>query len=113
MRISDWSSGVCSSDLQRRMNSTVPLPPRSALALWLPRVLLPWLLLLAAPGCTPTAKALDSSELAFEGQNYRIVHVNLKRQQLSLHWREPQSGQPFSSIETLRQWGEQRGQKLL
>src|SRR3546814_13478286 len=83
MRISDWSSGVCSSDLHRRMHSTVPLPPRSALARWLPRVLLPWLLLLAAPGCTPTAKALDSSELAFEGQNYRIVHVNLKRQQMS------------------------------
>ncbi len=95
------------------MHSTAPLHSRSALARWLPRVLLPWLLLLVAPGCAPTAQALDSSELAFEGQNYRIVHVDLKRHQLSLHWREPQSGQPFGSIETLRQWGEQRGRRLL
>jgi uncharacterized protein YigE (DUF2233 family) len=79
----------------------------------LPSLLLPLLLLISAPGCTPTAQALDSSEVAFEGQNYRIVHVDLKRETLSLHWRDPASGQPFGSIETLRQWGEARGQRLL
>jgi uncharacterized protein YigE (DUF2233 family) len=87
-----------------------PLPP-------FPRQLARWLLALtllsATAGCAPTAQALDSSELAFEGQNYRIVHVDLKREQLSLHWREPQSGQAFGSIETLRQWGEAHGQRLL
>ncbi len=75
--------------------------------------LLPLALLIGAPGCTPTAQALDSGELAFEGQNYRIVQLDLKREQLGLHWRDPQSGEPFGSIETLRQWGEARGQRLL
>jgi uncharacterized protein YigE (DUF2233 family) len=77
------------------------------------RWLLPLALLLNLLGCTPTAKALDSEELAFEGQNYRVVHLDLKREPLGLHWRDPQSGQPFGSIETLRQWGEARGQRLL
>lgn len=76
-------------------------------------VLWPWLLLVGVSGCTPDARALDSAELAFEGQTYRVVHLNLRHEQLSLHWREPQSGQPFGSIETLRQWGERRGQRLL
>ena len=75
--------------------------------------LLPLLVLLSMPGCTPTAQALDSGELAFEGQNYRVVHINLKREQLTLHWRDPHSGQPFGSIENLRQWGETRGRRLL
>ena len=86
-----------------------PVPPLRRV---LPHVLL-LLLFAGASGCAPSARALDSRELAFEGQNYRVVHVNLKRERLTLHWREPASGQPFGSIETLRQWGEQRGQRLL
>ena len=77
------------------------------------RLLPSLVLLLAAPGCAPPAQALDSSEIAFEGQNYRVVHVDLKRETLSLHWRDPASSQPFGSIETLRQWGEAHGQHLL
>jgi uncharacterized protein YigE (DUF2233 family) len=77
------------------------------------RGLLPLALLAGILGCTPTTQALDSSELAFEGQNYRVVQLDLTRKPLSLHWRDPQSGEPFGSIETLRQWGEARGQRLL
>jgi Predicted periplasmic protein len=76
-------------------------------------VLLPLALFVGVPGCAPTAQALDSGELAFEGQNYRVVQLDLKRERLGLYWREPQSGQPFSSIESLRQWGEAHGQRLL
>ncbi|WP_426689557.1 phosphodiester glycosidase family protein [Rhodanobacter ginsengiterrae] len=90
-----------------------PRPPRSACVRRLLQLWLPLALLLVAPGCTPTAQALDSGEIAFEGQNYRVVHVDLKRDTLSLHWRDPASGQPFGSIETLRQWSEARGQRLL
>ena len=86
-----------------------PIPPLRRV---LPHVLL-FLLLAGASGCAPGARALDSRELAFEGQNYRVVHVNLKREELSLHWREPASGQPFGSIEALRQWGGQHGRRLL
>jgi uncharacterized protein YigE (DUF2233 family) len=78
---------------------------------------LPWLLslllLASVLGCTPTAQAVDSGDVAYEGQNYRVVQLDLKRDPLSLHWRDPQSGEPFGSIETLRQWGEARGQRLL
>ncbi|MFC5525040.1 phosphodiester glycosidase family protein [Rhodanobacter ginsengisoli] len=95
------------------MLSFAACPPLSPFPRQLTRWLLALTLLGGAAGCAPTAQALDSSELAFEGQNYRIVHVDLKREQLSLHWREPQSGQAFGSIETLRQWGEAHGRRLL
>ncbi len=77
------------------------------------RAWLPLALLAGLAGCAPSAKALDSGELAFEGQNYRVVHLDLKHESLDLHWRDPQTGQPFGSIETLRQWGEARGRHLL
>ncbi|MEO8811046.1 MAG: phosphodiester glycosidase family protein [Rhodanobacter sp.] len=63
--------------------------------------------------CTGRAQALDSSEVAFEGQNYRVVHVDLKHDQLGLHWRDPQTGLAFGSIENLRQWGQAHGRRLL
>ena len=76
-------------------------------------VLLTLALLASSSGCAPQAKALDSGVTAFEGQNYRVVHLDLKHERLTLHWREANSGQPFSSIDALRQWGESRGQRLL
>lgn len=76
-----------------------------------------WLLagvvLLGGFGCTPTAQALDSSELAFAGQNYRVVQLDIRRDPLSLHWRNPQTGAAFGSIEALRGWGEAHGERLL
>ncbi len=81
------------------------------------RQLLRWLLLLllfsGVLGCSSSAQALDSSELTYDGQMYRVVRLDLTREPLSLHWRDPQSGQPFASIETLRQWGEAHGKRLL
>lgn len=77
------------------------------------RVLLPLALLVSSSGCAPQAKAVDSGVLAFEGQNYRVVHLDLNQQKLTLHWREAKSNQPYSSIDALRQWGESRGKRLL
>jgi uncharacterized protein YigE (DUF2233 family) len=95
------------------MHSDVSLPVRFPSAPpWL-RWLLPLLLLANAPGCTSSARALDSGEVAFEGQNYRVVHLDLKHEQLDLHWRDPRDGRPFGSIETLRQWGQAHGRRLL
>lgn len=88
-------------------------PHRSASIRPLLQLLLPLALLFTVPACSPAAQALDSGEIAFEGQNYRIVRVDLKRETLSLHWRDPATSQPFGSIETLRQWGEAHGQRLL
>jgi uncharacterized protein YigE (DUF2233 family) len=92
------------------MHSPLPSPLRHAGSL---RRLVPLALLTGVLGCTSSAQMLDSSELAFEGQNYRVVHVDLKRDPLSLHWRDPQTGRPFGDIETLRQWGQAHGRKLV
>ncbi|MEW9624200.1 phosphodiester glycosidase family protein [Rhodanobacter geophilus] len=75
------------------------------------RLWLPVLLLLA--GCGASARAPVSRELSFDGQNYRVVTLDLKHEPLSLHWRDPASDEAYGDIETLQQWGEARGQRLL
>jgi uncharacterized protein YigE (DUF2233 family) len=91
------------------MSPYLPRPLRGRLLRWL----LPLALLANILGCTPSAQALDSDTMAFEGQNYRVVHLDLKHEQLGLYWRDPQSGKSFGSIETLRQWGESHQRQLL
>jgi Predicted periplasmic protein len=70
-------------------------------------------LLAAAAGCSASTQGPQSRELSFNGQTYRVVTLNLKRDPLSLHWRDPASGVPYGDIETLQQWGEARGLRLL
>jgi uncharacterized protein YigE (DUF2233 family) len=79
------------------------------------RFLRPLLLALLATvaGCGASSDVPVSREVTFDGQNYRVVALDLKRDPLSLHWRDPASGEPFGDIETLQQWGEARGQRLL
>jgi uncharacterized protein YigE (DUF2233 family) len=79
----------------------------------LPLLSIASLLLTAMAGCAPQARALDSEVRAFEGQNYRVVSIDLKREPLTLHWRDPDSGEPFGGIDGLRQWGEASGRRLL
>ena len=79
---------------------------------WLQLLPFALILLATAAGCTPGASALDSNDVAFEGQNYRVVKLNLKHEPLQLHWRNPDTGEPFRSIEALRQWGLANGQQL-
>ncbi len=67
--------------------------------------------LLAA--CASRARALDSAEREFEGQRFHVVTIDLTRQTLSLHWRDPDSGIAYGSIDTLQQWGERHGRHLL
>ncbi|MEO9080241.1 MAG: phosphodiester glycosidase family protein [Rhodanobacter sp.] len=71
------------------------------------------LLLVSLCACARTAQSLNSGEVRFAGQNYRVVRLDLKHEALSLHWRNPQNDQAFGSIESLRAWGEQHGQRLL
>lgn len=76
------------------------------------RLLLPWLLA-GLCACSGVAAPLDSNEITYAGQNYRVVRIDLKHESLSLHWRNPQNGQAFGSIESLRAWGADHGQRLL
>lgn len=92
--------------------STLPIPHRIRHPHLL-RWLLPLLLFANLAACSSGARGVDSRELAFAGQNYRVVHLNLKHDQLKLFWREPGSGQPFGSIDALRQWGQAHGKRLL
>jgi hypothetical protein len=57
------------------------------------------------------AQALDSSELTFDGQNYRVVHLDLKREKLSLHWRDPQSGAAVRQHRNAAPMGRAHGQR--
>ncbi|HET6554495.1 MAG TPA: phosphodiester glycosidase family protein [Dyella sp.] len=89
--------------------SRVRRPPRHFA--W---VLLPTLALLAGlTGCDQQARAVDGREIVFENQNFRVVSIDLKRESLSLHWKEPESGEPFGTINSLRQWGLSHGRRML
>ena len=85
----------------------IRLLPRLPLA----SLVVPLLAMLAA--CVPQARAVDGEERAFEGQNYRVVSIDLAHEPLTLHWREPGTGEPFGTIDRLRQWGEREGRRLL
>ncbi|WP_243039582.1 phosphodiester glycosidase family protein [Dyella sedimenti] len=79
---------------------------------------LPWhllapLLLCVLSGCEPQARAVDSGERVFEGQNFRVVGIDLRRETLSLHWKDPENGEPYGTINALRQWGMSHGRRLL
>ena len=80
-------------------------------------LLRPWLLtslaLTAVLGCARATQAPNSVEMTFAGQNYRVVTIDLQHEVLSLHWRNPESGQAFGSIESLRQWGATHSRQLL
>jgi uncharacterized protein YigE (DUF2233 family) len=70
-------------------------------------------LLLMLVDCASPARALDSERRLFDGQNFRVVRIDLSREPLSLHWRDPATNRAYSDIETLRRWGEAHGRRLL
>lgn len=89
------------------MSATIHRPSR---LLWL---VAPLLLLGGVAGCSRQAQAVNSTEHVFESQNFRVVSIDLKRETLSLHWKDPESGAAFGTINALRQWGMSRGQRML
>ncbi|WP_199097462.1 phosphodiester glycosidase family protein [Dyella sp. ASV21] len=71
------------------------------------------LLLGSVTGCSREAEAVDGRERVFEGQNFRVVSIDLKREAISLHWKDPENGEPFGTINALRQWGMSHGRRML
>ena len=69
--------------------------------------------LLGLAACGDRASTPDNREISYRGANYQLVRIDLGQHPLSLHWRDPETGRPYSDIDTLRQWGEARGQRLL
>ncbi len=64
-------------------------------------------------GCAPSARGITSHDVAFKNVHYRVVTLDLSKVQLGLHWRDPATGKPFSSIHALQAWGTARGKTLL
>jgi uncharacterized protein YigE (DUF2233 family) len=67
--------------------------------------------LLAA--CARASQGVASHDIVFENVHYRVVTIDLGIANLGLHWRDPDTGKPFSSIHALQQWGASHGRKLL
>ena len=63
--------------------------------------------LVAAP-----VAAIEARTLRQDGAAYRVVELDLARERLELHWKDP-AGTPFASIEGLRLWGAAQGRELL
>lgn len=69
------------------------------------------LCLTALAGCGSRA-AQTGEQVRFDGAAYRVVTVDLRHSELTLHWRNPDTGQPFAGIDALRDWGKQHGKIL-
>jgi uncharacterized protein YigE (DUF2233 family) len=63
--------------------------------------------------CTPASHGISSHDLVFDNVHYRVVAVDLAKAELDLHWLDPATGKPFSSIHALQQWGAAHGRQLL
>jgi uncharacterized protein YigE (DUF2233 family) len=81
----------------------------AALACW---VLLAAAILLPA-ACADGSQGVASHDVTFENLHFRVVTIDIGKANLSLHWRDPDTGKPFASIHALELWGSRRGQRLL
>ncbi|WP_448096774.1 phosphodiester glycosidase family protein [Luteibacter yeojuensis] len=65
-----------------------------------------------AIGCADPADAVDGRDVVFDSQSYFVVSVDTRDEDIELHWRNPDNGQPFSTLETLKAWTEAKGRRL-
>ncbi|UPG93530.1 phosphodiester glycosidase family protein [Luteibacter aegosomatissinici] len=63
-------------------------------------------------GCAAPADAVDGRDLVFDSQSYYVAKVDTRREDIELFWRNPDSGQPFASIEALKTWTAGKGRPL-
>jgi uncharacterized protein YigE (DUF2233 family) len=70
-------------------------------------------LLLPLAGCDSQLQPMESRVVRFQGQDFTVVSLDLHRESLSLHWKNPDTGQPFGDIQTLREWGAANNKRLM
>jgi uncharacterized protein YigE (DUF2233 family) len=66
----------------------------------------------SAFGCAAPADAVDGREVVFDSQSYFAVTVDTRREDIELYWRNPETDQPFASIEALKTWTAGKGRPL-
>lgn len=88
-----------------------PHLPRTAPHI-LVRLLAIGVLAASAFGCAAPADAVDGREVVFDSQSYFAVTVDTRREDIELHWRNPDTDQPFASIEALKTWTAGKGRPL-
>jgi uncharacterized protein YigE (DUF2233 family) len=67
----------------------------------------------ALTACSYQVDPMESRGLSYQGQDYTVVKLDLHRETLTLHWHNPDDGQPFGDIQTLREWGASNGKRLM
>jgi len=65
-----------------------------------------------AIGCSAPADAVDSRDIVFDSQSYFAVTVDTRQEDIELHWRNPDTDQPFGGIDALKAWTVAKGRKL-
>jgi uncharacterized protein YigE (DUF2233 family) len=66
----------------------------------------------SAFGCAAPADAVDGRDLVFDSQSYFAVTVDTRRDSIELYWQNPDTGQPFATIDALKTWTTAKGRPL-
>lgn len=70
-------------------------------------------LVLAACGSGRADHGVRSRDIQFDHMTFHVVDIDLREAPLALYWRNPDTGEPFGDIATLRQWGQRHGRTLV
>lgn len=67
----------------------------------------------ALAACAHADGGVHERDVHVGGSSFHVVTIDLTRNTLALHWRNPASKQPYQDIQTLKTWGTQHHQRLL
>lgn len=65
-----------------------------------------------AIGCAAPADAVDSRDIVFDSQSYFAATIDTRREDIELHWRNPDTNEPFGDLEALKTWTATQGRTL-
>jgi uncharacterized protein YigE (DUF2233 family) len=69
-------------------------------------------LVAGAFGCAAPADAVEGRDVVFDSQSYFAVTVDTRREAIELYWRNPDTDQPFATLESLKTWTAGKGRPL-
>ncbi|TAN07425.1 MAG: hypothetical protein EPN36_01975 [Rhodanobacteraceae bacterium] len=79
----------------------------------LARCLLVLVALAPLVACSQASQGIASHDVVYDNIHFHVVTIDLAKANLSLHWRDPVTGTPYSSIHALKTWGAAHGKTLL